>query len=256
MRIQRLPWAGLKIEVGSTTLFVDAIERASSYIDGAELARQRVPLTANTPDVHALITHAHRDHYDPVALRAVLGEQGNVICHHSVVGAALYKDVRVRGVDLYEPLLLNALSAEVTVTAVPASDGFGEPQISWIIDGAGRRIIHCGDTIWHGHWWNIARSYAPFDLAFLPINGVLYNRGRYTGSRIPATMTPEQATTAGYLLRAKRVCPIHYGLFHDPLHYAEFPNAEATFLEAAHQQGIQTALLQPGTWVSWDDAAE
>ena len=43
-----------------------------------------------------------------------------------------------------------------TITAVPAVDGFGDPQVSWVIAAAGRRILHAGDTLFHGSWWLIA----------------------------------------------------------------------------------------------------
>ncbi len=252
MHIQRLSWAGIKIEVGTTTVFVDAIEDAPHWNIGAAPV---IPLSAQTAHRYAVITHAHADHYDPVAVQSVLDDQGSVICHRSISGSVAHNKLRVQGVELYEPAPLDWLSADVMATAVPASDGWGDPQVSWIIDGGGRRIIHCGDTLWHGHWWNIARQYGPFDLAFVPINGVTYQRGRYTGSLIPATMTPEQAVTAGHVLGATRVCPIHYGM-HDPGHYVEYPNAEATFLDIARQLGVRTLVLQPGEWVDWDSRAD
>ncbi len=251
MQIQRLSWAGIKIEVGATTVFVDAIEGAPDWNAGEKPV---IPLTAQTDSRHALITHAHTDHFDPVALQSVLGEQGNVICHRSVVAGLAAHQLRVREVEMYEPVLLNWLSAEIMAIAVPASDGWGDPQVSWIIDGGGRRIIHCGDTIWHGHWWNIARAYGPFDLAFMPINGVTYSRGRYTGSSIPATLTPEQAVTASQVLGAQRVCPIHYGM-RDPGHYDEFPEALEAFLAVADKLNIPALVLQPGESVNWSGVA-
>lgn len=252
MRIQRLIWAGLKIEVGTTTLFIDAIEDAPNWNSGGAPI---IPLTAQTTEYHAVITHAHTDHYDPVALQSVLGDQGSLICHRSVAGSVAHNNLRVQAVEMYEPVFLPWLSADIMAIAVPASDGWGDPQVSWILDGGGRRIIHCGDTIWHGHWWNIARQHGPFDLAFVPINGVTYDRGRFTGSFVPATMTPEQAVTAGQILGARRVCPIHYGMYDDPGHYVAYPHALEEFLEVARKRKVPTLVLDPGAEVDWETPA-
>lgn len=55
-----------------------------------------------------------------------------------------------------------------TVTATFASDGLGSPQVGWVIEAAGQRVFHGGDTLWHGHWWQIAETHGPIDLACLP----------------------------------------------------------------------------------------
>ncbi|GCE11907.1 MBL fold metallo-hydrolase [Tengunoibacter tsumagoiensis] len=251
MHLQRLTWAGLKLEVGKTTLFIDAIEDAPDWNSGGQPV---IPLSAQTSERHAVITHAHTDHFDPTAVYKALGDRGSVLCHSSVAHTLPQHKLRIQEATLYEPILLNWLTADIMALAVPAADGWGDPQVSWIIDGGGKRIIHCGDTIWHGHWWNIKRQYGPFDLAFMPINGVTYQRGRFSGSTIPATMTPEQAVTAAKILGARRVCPIHYGMYDDPGHYVSIPNALELFLEIARKQQIETLVLEPGEWVDWQHA--
>ncbi len=246
MRIQRLSWAGLRIEVGQTTLFVDGIEGAPFWNAPGAI----VPLSAQTPGRHAAITHAHTDHYDPAALRRALGAQGEVLCHRANAPDVLAEGLRARPVELYEPVLLDWLSADLMAVAVPAADGWGDAQVSWIVSGGGRRVIHCGDTLWHGHWWNLARQFGPFDAAFLPINGVVYSRGRFHGSRFPATLSPEQAATAGKVLGAKVICPVHYGMV-DPGHYDEVPDAATAFLAAASAESVAAKVLQPGEWLGW-----
>jgi L-ascorbate metabolism protein UlaG (beta-lactamase superfamily) len=242
MYIQRLSWAGLQVTVGATSVFIDPIGTTVAN----NLGQPDVPLAAQVPSRFALLTHAHPDHYDPVALQAILGNQGRVITHQSITGLVAKPGLHVQGVQLYEPVLLEWQTAELVATAVPAVDGWGVSQVSWIVEGDGARIIHCGDTLWHGHWWDIARQYGPFDMAFLPINGVIYTRGRFIGSDIPATLTPEQAATAAHLLGAKVVCPIHYGRINDPQHYVETPDAEARFLAAVAQRKGTVRLLAPG----------
>lgn len=242
MQIQRLSWAGIQVSAGATSIFIDPIGSAVA----AELGQPHVPLVPHAPVRFALLTHAHTDHYDPLVLQTVLGEQGRVLCDQAIAGLVSHHDLRVQGVQLYEPVVLDWLSGDLAVTAVPAADGWGDPQVSWIVDADGVRIIHCGDTLWHGHWWTIARQYGPFDVAFVPINGVRFRGGRFTGSDVPATLTPEQAATAAHVLGAQLVCPIHYGRVNDPEHYVEEPDAQRRFLTAVAQRGGTARVLAPG----------
>jgi L-ascorbate metabolism protein UlaG (beta-lactamase superfamily) len=167
VRIQRLSWAGLKLEHEQVTLFIDPWTTTSIW-EGA-WKQAIVPLEAATSTRHVLITHAHNDHFDAPALRPLLAERGMVVCHEDIAAFVASRGFRVRGVRIYEPLLLGGF----TVTAVPALDGLGEPQVSWVVIAGNRKIAHCGDTLWHGSWRHIARQHGPFDAAYLPINGVL-----------------------------------------------------------------------------------
>lgn len=119
-----------------------------------------------------------------------------------------------------------------------------------MIQGGGRRIIHCGDTLWHGHWWRIRRKHGPFDAAFLCINGAVMTYPGLEPSGIPADMTAPQAAAAGKLLGAGFVCPIHYGTFNAP-EYSETPNVEQTFLAAASERGVAVQIVPPGNFVNW-----
>jgi L-ascorbate metabolism protein UlaG (beta-lactamase superfamily) len=109
------------------------------------------------------------------------------------------------------------------LTAVPSHDWRGDDQVAWIIESIDRRIIHWGDTIWHGSWYEIARRHAPFDIACLPINGVIVELDGFTPTQVPATLTPEQAIEAAVILRAGTVCAVHHTLFHNSPGYVEQP---------------------------------
>jgi hypothetical protein len=43
---------------------------------------------------------------------------------------------------------------------------------------------------------------------------------------------------------------MHYGAFHNPPLYAEWPNAERIFFEATEQLGVNARLIQPGCEVA------
>jgi len=65
LKIQRLAWAGTRIELGGVTLFIDAI--APDPAGG----QPGPPLTPGAGRNFALVTHHHSDHCDPQALKSV-----------------------------------------------------------------------------------------------------------------------------------------------------------------------------------------
>jgi len=241
-RAQRLSWAGVKLVLGNATLLIDPI--ITDIWDGAN-PNPIVPLNIETRNRYVLVTHLHNDHYDKAAIGEAISERGRVVCASESATDVASNGFAVRSVDLWEPTSLGGFS----VVAVPAVDGFGAEQVSWIVSGGGKRIIHCGDTLWHGMWWRIAKQYGPFDAAFLPINGV---RGYWTDppSELPGSMTPEQAVGAAVILGAKQITPIHYG-FSDPGMYVEYPNAEPTLLATAKERGMPVEKRAAGEWLEW-----
>ena len=243
MRIQRLSWAGIKVESGPCVVLVDPLLDCDRLRPFMGEAKSEIVSSLATESADAiLVTHLHPDHYDPSAIRRWLRPGGPVLCPLRAVDRIRSDGFVADGLALNQSTSFGQLKA----TAVPAVDGFGDDQVSWVIDADGQRIIHCGDTLWHGYWWRIAKKMAPFDLAVLPINGA---RTRFEGlepSGIEAAMTPEQAAAAGMLLRAKAVCPMHYEMFNSPPLYAEHPHAEHEFVEAARRRNLNVRLLRPG----------
>lgn len=241
-RVQRLSWAGVRLELPELTIFIDPWVSTGIWEHG--WTGIVVPIEATAARRVALVTHAHNDHFDPAALRAALGDRGTVICHEDVADFVGSRGFRVRAVRTWEPLMLG----DVTITAVPAADGFADPQVSWVVASNGRRLLHGGDTQWHGAWWQIARL-GRFDAALLPINGARFP-ARLPASEVPATLTPEQAVAAGVVLGATVLVPMHYGM-NDPASYLETPHAEAAFVAEARRRRISTQVLQPGGWLEW-----
>ena len=240
--VRRLGWAGISIRLGDVTVVVDPL--ANEKLWGLDLGRLLVPIEIETGGRHALVTHLHGDHFDPGALEAVLGERGQVACSEKQAVAISSRGFRVRPLRLFEPTLLGGLVA----LSVPASDGFGIDQVSWIVSGAGRRIIHCGDTLWHGSWWEVGKQYGPFDAAFLPINGFRF-QGRDPDVDVPSSLTPEQAAAAASVLGARKIVPIHYGL--QAPFYREEADAERRLVASAAGSGVAVEVVAPGRLVTW-----
>jgi L-ascorbate metabolism protein UlaG (beta-lactamase superfamily) len=236
LRVTRLTWAGIRLIAGETTLFIDAT------VDPSEPGS--APLQASTPERHALVTHFHSDHCQPEALKPVFNARSRLVCDRETALRLGDRDVPLLPVAVYQPEFLSARTADFVVFAVPASDGLGSPQVSWVIDGGGRRVFHAGDTQVHGHFWNIGRAYGPFDVAFLPINGFRQTLGRTTRVPAPMSLTPEQAVEVAQVIGARRVVPIHYG--GGSQGYAEVPDAIGVFVKAARAAGLAHTVLAPG----------
>lgn len=118
------------------------------------------------------------------------------------------------------------------------------------MEEAGTRVIRCGDTLWHGNRWQIARDHGPFDVAFLPVNGVI---ARFEGheANVPVTLTPEQAVETA-ALGASTACSIHYALFDNPPAYVDQSGMAERFARAAQERGITPALVAAGGTVPLD----
>ncbi len=180
MRLRRLGWAGVELECDGETLVIDHVMNTASFADVIRGPDETfLPSSRPGATAVALVTHLHGDHADPVALAAALR-----------AGAPFFRPEPATGNE--DDLALTAYAEEMFVErklatnvvriwdernvgpfrifAAPAIDGSGDPQITWIIECGGRRVLHAGDTMFPDFWWRIAHRYAPFDVAFLPIN--------------------------------------------------------------------------------------
>jgi L-ascorbate metabolism protein UlaG (beta-lactamase superfamily) len=165
--------------------------------------------------VAGLVSHLHRDHADADALAGALADDAWV--HEPAWPAG--SDVENLGLAQANAELERATpsrrAAEVwervevgpfVLTSLPAVDGLGDPQVSWLVEADGQRILHLGDTIFHGYWWRMARRHGPFDVVFAPINGAVVDFPHLQPpSPLAATMEPEQAAVAAELLGARAV---------------------------------------------------
>ncbi|HMU26037.1 MAG TPA: MBL fold metallo-hydrolase [Solirubrobacterales bacterium] len=232
MRIRRLGWAGIEVESGGETVVVDHVlgwKSIESYI-GPPRTPLLEPESAGR-SLAAFVTHLHTDHTDAAAVSQTLAEGGSL--HRPAVmegepletGGVMAAELELKEAAVDQVLMDEWESVEVgpfVATAVPAVDGFGDPQISWVIEADGKRIIHAGDTLFHGSWWLIQMRFGPFDAAFLPVNGAITSfPHRQPASGLEASLSPEQAVAAARILGAKRLVPIHYDGIDEPPVYQQ-----------------------------------
>ena len=237
---RRLSWAGIEARSGRWRLLVDPLvttEPLAGFLGPPK--RPLVPVDVDQ-STWTLVTHLHPDHCDRILLSRIAANQ--TLCHRPIAEALRAEGVAATAVEQWRP----QQAGPFFVTAVPSADWRGDDQVAWLIEVAGVRAIHCGDTIWHGGWYEIAARVGPVDLAFLPINGVLVRLDGYTPTDVPATLTPEQAVEAAVVLRARTACAIHHGLFDNPPRYREQTSAVARFLAAGNRRGVATAAPDDG----------
>ncbi len=197
------------------------------------------------PTCSSPVTHAHADHFDAQAVAEALGNGGALVHPAGTNPRPIPRGARAWPGALWEPQLLG----DFTATPVPASDGNGDPQASWVVSAGGRRIFHGGDTLWHGHWWRIARQFGPFDAAFLPVNGARFGWRKPIGGQ-PSVLTPEQAVAAATILGARRLVPIHYGVS-GLEEYVEVEDPVERLRKAARGTSVGIQVITPGAWMDW-----
>jgi L-ascorbate metabolism protein UlaG (beta-lactamase superfamily) len=259
MRIRWLGWAGVELEAEGDTLVIDLLGDPTGVLDGTGLSAplpRVVPADAEGDVLAGLCTHLHRDHTDAAALTRTL-RPGGLVLHPASFGGddqenlwTLKADAELNasGLDRRELTYWQTCTVgPFTIAAVPAVDVLGDPQVSWAIEAGGKRVIHLGDSMFHGYWWRAAHRYGPFDAVLTPINGpVVCFPHCQPPSPFPASLDAHHAAVAARLLGARVAVPIHYDGFHLPGFYQTLPDELARFLDAASGERYSVADLRQG----------
>jgi L-ascorbate metabolism protein UlaG (beta-lactamase superfamily) len=248
MRIRRLGWAGLEIEASGSVALIDLFENVGPMAAFTGEAREALPPPSSSGAASvALVTHLHSDHADPQALARALAPDGVVLRPAPATGGGLETAATAFAEQALAELQIPARVMEpwetvqvgpFAISAIPAADGFGDPQLSWIVAADGQRIIHCGDTLFHGWWWLAKLRHGPIDAAFLPVNGPIVDLPhRQPHSTLPAAMDPAQAAEAAAILEATLAVPLHYDALENPPIYAQISDPAETFVREAARRG-------------------
>ncbi len=225
MRIRWLGWAGVEIEAEGERVVVDPLEDANAVFAWLGERAPEMLAAAGRRAVAGraggLVTHLHRDHADAAALAAALPTVRPCTSPSTTAAPASSSSRSPRPIDELDAAGLARRETEFwasasvgpfTLTALPAVDGTGDPQVSWLIEAGGKRVLHLGDTIFHGWWWRIAERFGAPDVVLAPINGArLTFPHRQPPSPLAGALDPEQAALAAELLQAERLVPMHYG---------------------------------------------
>jgi L-ascorbate metabolism protein UlaG (beta-lactamase superfamily) len=225
MRIRWLGWAGAEIEAEGERVVVDPLADAGAVFRalGDRVAQMQPPdvVPADGGAIAGAVTHLHRDHADAAALTAALAPGAPLLEPQAYGGEGLEQaavaqaDHELSAAGLARTPAAPWTSTTVgpfTLTALPAVDGTGDPQVSWLIEAEGKRVLHLGDTMFHGWWWRIRERLGAPDAVLAPVNGArLTFPHRVPASPLAGAMDPEQAALAAEILGAGRLVPMHYG---------------------------------------------
>jgi L-ascorbate metabolism protein UlaG (beta-lactamase superfamily) len=256
MRIQWLGWAGVEVEESGERVVIDPLGDAAAVFAwlGERAAGMPVPtvLAPRAGAVAGLITHLHRDHADAAALAAALSADAALYEPRGYAGdtgqqlgiAQADHELTAAGITRRPAApWTSSVAGPFTLTALPAVDGTGDPQVSWLIEAGGTRALHLGDTMFHGWWWRIRERFGAPDVVLAPINGArLTFPHRRPPSPLPGVMDPEQAALAAELLRAERLVPIHYGGYELTGVYEPVPDALGRVTSASGR----VTVIDPG----------
>ncbi|MZQ85969.1 MBL fold metallo-hydrolase [Paenibacillus sp. 5J-6] len=240
MNIQKLPWAGIRVELEGFAIAIDPLYHFPASRLG-EPKEPFFPLESFGSATAVLITHQHADHFDPQGIISAYGADVSVFVPKEIVDLATSSGLNhVTGASIGETFNVGPF----TIIAAQSVDGSGDPQVSWIVRGDGKQMIHAGDTLWHGYWWKLVQAYGAFDAACLPVNGaVLQFPGVAPHSDQPICLTPEQAVMAAQILGAKTLIPIHYKAAHHPPVYTQTPDLMNRLTQSAKDR-VHLSILQ------------
>jgi L-ascorbate metabolism protein UlaG (beta-lactamase superfamily) len=256
VRIRWLGWAGVEIEEQGERIVIDPLEDPAAVFGwiGDKAVAITLPevMAPSTGALAGLVTHLHRDHADAAALCAALSSDGSVYEPQGYGGSGTEQlalaqadhELRAAGLERRPTAPWTTMTVgPFTVTALPAVDGTGDPQVSWLIDAGGTRVIHLGDTMFHGWWWRVTERFGAPDVVLAPINGARVSfPHRRPPSPLPAVMDPEQAALAAELLQADQLVPIHWDGYALPGLYEPVPDPLKRLKSASNR----VTVLEPG----------
>lgn len=261
MRVRWLGWAGVEVQAQEATVVIDPLAEPAATFAALGDRADRTPLPqVVAPEagraVAGLVTHLHRDHADAGALEQALAP-GAAVRHPRWPGGADEEnlalaqaawelgrtDLEREEVDPWDRFE----AGPFTIAAVPAVDGLGDPQVSWVVEADGRRLLHLGDTRFHGYWWRIARRHGPFDLVMAPVNAAAVDFPHLRPpSPLAATLGPEEAAVATELLGAPLLVPMHYGGYAIEPWYRPQEDLLSRLEAACDDRPFDLRALEPG----------
>ena len=144
-----------------------------------------------------LITHEHRDHFDPEALAHVRTDVTDVICTECCAGQIEGGTVMRNGdVTVVQGLRVEAIPAYNLVHKRESGDPFhpcGDGN-GYIVTFGDLRVLVAGDT----ENTPELKTLSDIDVAFLPMN-------------LPYTMTPEMVADVAIATKPRILYPYHFG---------------------------------------------
>ena len=224
MRIPLTPLgqSGFRFQFDGCVVYVDPYLSNSVEKTEGEALRRMVPIRIDpariTDASYVFITHVHLDHCDPETIVPIslASPRCRFICPAEV--ASRLKNFGVAGdriVVAREEWM--TLDGGLRVRPAPAShpaierDQEGNPRcLGYVMECAGRRIYHAGDTSVCREMLDTLAGVGPIEVAMLPVNECNYYR--HTAGII-GNMTVREAFRLATDIGAKVLVPMHWDMF-------------------------------------------
>ena len=174
-----------------------------------------------------VISHNHYDHLDKKTIK-FFREKNTKFVVPLGVGTTLKKwgiaSSKIRELNWYE----SEKSKGLNFTATPAIHYSGRGLFdknktlwsSWVIESNNKKIFFSGDSGYGNHFKEIGERFGDFDFAFI-------ENGQYDRRWPEIHMFPEETVQAALDLKAKKIIPIHWGMFDLSLHKWNEPIKES-----------------------------
>ena len=189
-----------------------------------------------------LVSHGHRDHFDPRSIESLPGRPTIVVPRGLARAFSREAAARIIEVSAGESATVSGVKLEAVRARHWISPGARRAQpIGFVLDG-GPRLYFAGDT---GRFDAMAGLVGRVDLAFLPV----WTWGPHLG---PGHLGPRSAAEVAREIAPAAVVPIHWGtLYPRHLHRVwQRPLREPGERFAAHARrlapGIDVRVLRPG----------
>jgi len=197
-----------------------------------------------------LVTHDHLDHLDEQALPRIAAASPDAVV---VVPHELVERVASLGVDSARIAGLTGHGGleqgGVVVHGVPASHGDGPedayrlgPFLGYVVEAAGVRVYHAGDTIPFPGLVERLRELRPH-LALLPING---RDAAREAQGIVGNLDAKEAAELARAIEADAVVPLHWDMF------AGNPGDPTALVAAAETAVVVPRRLRPFVYTNSD----
>ncbi|MBN1971464.1 MAG: MBL fold metallo-hydrolase [Candidatus Delongbacteria bacterium] len=165
------------------------------------------------PDVDViLISHDHYDHLDMEVVK-FYKDKDNIFITPLGIGSYLkgwgITDDRIFETDWWGTVSYNGLNFVATPAQHFSGRGLSSNVTlwaSWIIQKGKSKIFYSGDSGYDIHFKQIGNMFGPFDVAFIEC-------GQYNEKWREVHMLPEESIMAFEDLNARKLFPVHWGMF-------------------------------------------